>query len=154
MLAHELQPPKGSKRPRKRVGRGNASGHGTYSTRGLKGQKSRSGRKPKLGFEGGQTKLIKRLPHRRGFVNPFRVEYIPINVSRLDSFPDKSTITMDVLIKSGLIRNKKQFIKILGSGNISKSLTIEAHKFSKGAREKIEAAGGKVVQVDTLDNNI
>ena len=147
MLAHELKAPKGSKRPRKRVGRGNASGRGTYSTRGLKGQKSRSGRKPKLGFEGGQTKLIKRLPHRRGFTNPTRVEYTPINISQLERFPEGSEVTPDLLLKTGLVRNKRHPIKLLGNGQISRPLNIQVHKFSQSAQQKVEAAGGKVVQV-------
>src|SRR3972149_633000 len=101
MQAHELRPPKGSKRARKRVGRGNASGHGTYSGRGVKGQKARAGRKPKLGFEGGQTRLIKRLPRRRGFTNIFRKEYSAVNLRDLERFPAGTEVTPELLRQSG-----------------------------------------------------
>ena len=147
MLAHELGSPKGVRRPRKRVGRGNASGRGTYSSRGLKGQKARSGRKPKLGFEGGQTKLIKRLPHRRGFVNHFRIEYSPVNLIELERFQEGTEVTPQLLLDPGVVRSKRRPMKILGNGNISKPLNVRAHKFSQNARQKIEAAGGKVVEV-------
>ncbi|MFQ5880593.1 MAG: 50S ribosomal protein L15 [Dehalococcoidia bacterium] len=147
MLAHELRPPKGAKHPRKRVGRGNASGHGTYSGRGLKGQKARSGRKPKLGFEGGQTKLIKRLPHRRGFTNIFRVEYAPVNLRQLDRFPAGSEVTPELLQQAGVIKRRRRPVKILGDGQLTKALTVRAHKFSQSARRKIEAAGGQAAEV-------
>ena len=147
MLAHELGSPKGARRPRKRVGRGNASGKGTYSSRGLKGQKARSGRKPKLGFEGGQTKLIKRLPHRRGFVNPFRTEYSPVNLIELERFQEGTEVTPQLLLDTGVVRSKRRPMKILGNGSISKPLNVWAHKFSQSARQKIEAAGGKAVEV-------
>ena len=147
MLAHELRPPKGAKHPRKRVGRGNASGHGTYSTRGLKGQKARSGRKPKLGFEGGQTKLIKRLPRRRGFTNIFRVEYVPVNLHQMDRFPEGTEVTLQALQQAGVIKSERRPVKILGDGQLTKALTVRAHKFTRSARQKIEAAGGQATEV-------
>ena len=151
MLAHELKPPKGAKHARKRVGRGNASGHGTYSGRGLKGQKSRSGRKPKLGFEGGQTRLIKRLPHRRGFTNIFRVEYSPVNLRDLERFEAGTEVTPELLKEKGVLRSLRKPVKVLALGGLTKPLTVRAHKFSLSAREKIEAAGGSAVELGDGD---
>jgi large subunit ribosomal protein L15 len=142
MLAHELKPPKGSKRARRRIGRGNASGHGTYSGRGLKGQKSRAGHKPKLGFEGGQTKLIKRLPRRRGFTNIFRKEYSAVNLRDLERFQAGTEVTPELLKESRIIRTLRRPVKVLASGELTKPLTVKVHKFSVTAKEKIEAAGG------------
>jgi len=147
MLAHELKPPKGAKHARKRVGRGNASGHGTYSGRGLKGQKARSGRKPRLGFEGGQTRLIKRLPRRRGFTNPFRKEYSPINLRDLERLEAGTEVTPQLLKERGILRSLRQPVKVLAAGELSKPLTVRAHKFSLAAREKIEAAGGSAIEL-------
>ncbi len=143
MQAHDLKPPKGAKHARKRVGRGNASGHGTYSTRGLKGQKSRAGRKPRRFFEGGQTELMRRLPRKRGFTNRFRVEFTPINLRTLDDrFDDGAEVTPEILKEVGLVSTLRIPVKVLGTGDITKKLNVTAHKFSKSAREKIEAAGG------------
>ena len=142
MQAHDLRPPKGSKHARKRIGRGNASGHGTYSTRGLKGQKSRSGRKPRRFFEGGQTELMRRLPRKRGFTNRFRVEFTPVNLRDLSRFDDGAEVTPEILKDVGLVSTLRIPVKVLGTGEISKKLDVTAHKFSKSAREKIEAAGG------------
>ncbi len=153
MLAHELKPPKGAKHARKRVGRGNASGHGTYSSRGSKGQKSRSGRKPKLGFEGGQTRLIKRLPHRRGFTNPFRVEYSPVNLRDLGAFELGAEVTPQLLKEKGVLRSLRRPVKVLALGDLAKPLTVKAHKFSASARQKIEAAGGSVLELDSGDSS-
>ena len=147
MEAHELKPPAGSRHKRKRVGRGNASGHGTYSGRGMKGQKARSGGGPRLGFEGGQTPLIKRLPHRRGFTNVFRVEYAPVNVSQLERFEAGTEVTPELLREVGIIKSLRQPVKVLGDGQISKALTVRVHGFSAAAKEKIEAAGGSVEEV-------
>ena len=147
MLAHELRPPKGAKSARKRVGRGDASGHGSYSGRGMKGQKARSGRKPKLGFEGGQTKLIKRLPRRRGFTNIFRVEYAEVNVDQLERFEGGSQVTPERLRQVGLIKTLRRPVKVLGDGSLSKPLTVHAHRFTSGARQKIEAVGGQALEV-------
>jgi len=147
MEAHELRAPRGSRHKRKRVGRGDASGHGSYSGRGSKGQKSRSGGGPRLGFEGGQTPLIKRLPYRRGFTNIFRVEYAAVNVKQLERFEGGTKVTPQLLRQAGIVRTARQPVKILGDGEISKALTVQAHKFSATAREKIEAAGGSVEEV-------
>jgi large subunit ribosomal protein L15 len=113
----------------------------------MKGQKARSGRKPKLGFEGGQTKLIKRLPRRRGFTNIFRLEYAEVNVGQLERFADKSEVTPERLQEAGLLKTLRRPVKILGDGFLTKPLTVHAHRFSAGARQKIEAAGGKVLEV-------
>ena len=151
MLAHELRPPKGSKRARKRVGRGNASGHGTYSGRGLKGQKSRAGHKPKLGFEGGQTKLIKRLPRRRGFTNIFRKEYAAVNLRDLERFQAGTEVTPELLKESGVLRTLRRPVKVLAMGDLTKALTVKAHRFSTTAKEKIEAAGGAAQEIGDGD---
>jgi large subunit ribosomal protein L15 len=151
MLAHELRPPKGSKHARKRVGRGDASGRGTYSGRGLKGQKSRSGRKPKLGFEGGQTRLIKRLPRRRGFTNIFRTEYSAVNLRDLERFEAGTEVTPELLKQSRVVRSLRRPVKVLASGELTKALTVKAHKFSTAAKEKIEAAGGSALEIGDGD---
>jgi large subunit ribosomal protein L15 len=151
MLAHELRPPKGAKQARKRVGRGNASGRGTYSGRGLKGQKARSGRKPKLGFEGGQTRLIKRLPRRRGFTNIFRKEYSAVNLRDLERFEAGTEVTPELLKQSGVVRSLRRPLKVLASGELTKALTVKAHKFSTSAKEKIEAAGGSALEIGDGD---
>src|SRR3990172_5743225 len=148
MLAHELRPPKGSKHARKRVGRGNASGHGSYSGKGMKGQKARAGRKPRLGFEGGQNPLIKRMPYKRGFINPFRVEYALVNLKVLSRFPAESLVTPEVLHEASLIKDKRRPVKVLGYGEIERPLTVAAHKFSRQAKEKIEAAGGRCQEIE------
>jgi large subunit ribosomal protein L15 len=151
MLAHELRPPKGSKQARKRIGRGNASGHGTYSGRGLKGQKSRAGRKPKLGFEGGQTRLIKRLPRRRGFTNIFRTEYSAVNLRDLERFEDGTEVTPELLKQSRVVRSLRRPVKVLAIGDLTKALTVRVHKFSTAAKEKIEAAGGSALEIGDGD---
>lgn len=147
MQQHELAPPRGSKRPRKRIGRGNASGQGTYAGRGLKGQQSRSGYSRKPGFEGGQTSLIRRLPKRRGFRNPFRVSYTPVNIAQLAKFEAGSEVTPESLQANGVVRTLKKPIKILGDGDLASALTVRAHRVSAAARAKIEAAGGTVEEL-------
>lgn len=147
MQAHQLRPAKGAKHARKRVGRGNASGHGTYSGRGLKGQKARSGRKPRRFFEGGQTRLVKKLPYRRGFTNPFRVEYSPVNLSDLERFEAGAEVTPEALKAKGVLRSLRKPVKVLARGALSKALTVRAHKFSLAAKQKIEAAGGAAVEI-------
>jgi large subunit ribosomal protein L15 len=146
MQAHQLKPPRGAKHARKRIGRGNAAGQGTYSGRGLKGQKSRSGNKPRRFFEGGQTRLFKKLPFRRGFRNPFRVEYQPINLDDLQKLDEGSEVTPEFLKDKGLLRNLRKPVKVLASGELTKKLTVTAHRFSLTAKEKIEAAGGTVIE--------
>ena len=147
MQAHELRPPKGARHKRKRVGRGDASGHGSHSGRGSKGQKVRSGGGPRLGFEDGQTPLIKRLPRRRGFTHIFRVEYVPVNVNQLERFEEGTEVTPELLREVGIIKTLRQPVKVLGDGEITKALTVRAHKFSAVAKGKIEAAGGSIEEV-------
>ena len=147
MRQNELSPAPGSKRNRKRVGRGDGSGHGTYSGRGCKGQKSRAGFSMRPGFEGGQLPLIKRLPRKRGFVNIFRVEYSVVNVRELAVFQPGSEVDPEILVSAGLVKSLRQPVKILAEGDITHSLSVKAHKFSTAAKAKIEAAGGIVEEV-------
>jgi large subunit ribosomal protein L15 len=142
MSLNNLRPPKGATHPRKRVGRGPGSGHGKTASRGSKGAKSRSGFRFKRGFEGGQMPLHRRVP-KRGFHNPFRVEYAVVNLDTLgEVFEAGSEVTPELLCERGLLRKPKALVKVLGRGEISKKLTIKAHKFSGSAAEKIAAAGG------------
>lgn len=142
MRLSDLKPALGSTKKRKRVGRGNGSGHGKTSGRGHKGQGARSGGNVAPGFEGGQMPLQRRLP-KRGFHNPFRVAVAIINLSQLEAFPAESEVTPDLLAQKGLIRGKDRVVKVLGEGSLNKALTIRAHRFSARAKEKIEACGGK-----------
>jgi large subunit ribosomal protein L15 len=142
MKLTDLRPAAGSNKKRKRVGRGDGSGHGKTSCRGHKGQGARSGGNTKPGFEGGQMPLQRRLP-KRGFPNPFKVATSVINLDQLEGFPSGSEVTPELLFERGLVRGKKQRIKILGDGSLSKALTVKAHGFSAKAKEKIEALGGK-----------
>jgi large subunit ribosomal protein L15 len=142
MALNNLRPPKGATHPRKRVGRGPGSGHGKTASRGSKGAKSRSGFRFKRGFEGGQMPLHRRVP-KRGFHNPFRVEYAVVNLDTLaEVFDAGSEVTPDVLRDRGLVRKTNVPVKVLGRGDITKQLTVRAHKFSGSAAEKIAAAGG------------
>lgn len=143
MKLHELRPAEGSTKNKKRIGRGTASGQGKSAGKGQKGQNSRSGGGTRLGFEGGQMPLYRRLP-KVGFTNIWRKEYAVVNLSDLDVFEDGMVITIEVLKEAGLVKAMKAGVKILGTGDISKSLTVQANKFSKSAAEKINAAGGKV----------
>ena len=136
-----LRAPKSANSNKKRVGRGMGSGMGKTSTRGHKGQRSRSGSRMMRGFEGGQMPLHRRLP-KRGFNNIFRTEYAVVNLDRLAELGAKD-ITPEVLINAGIIKNESQLVKVLGSGELKKALTVHAHKFSKSAEEKITKAGGK-----------
>ena len=147
MELNNLKPPKGANHKRKRVGRGNGSGHGTYSGRGCKGQKSRAGGGVRVGFEGGQLPLIKRLPRKRGFVNIFRTEYDIVNVGKLKVFASDTDITPLELFKAGLVKSIKQPIKILGDGEIDRPLVVKANKFSAAAVNKIVAAGGRAEEI-------
>ncbi len=146
MLENELRPPKGAKHARKRVGRGNASGHGTYATRGIKGAKARSGWRRKPGFEGGQTPLFRRLKYQRGFNNKWRVEFAEVNVGQLARFPAGTDVTPDLLRESGLVKTRLP-VKILGEGELRVPLNVTADRCSAQARAKIEAAGGRVVEL-------
>lgn len=143
MNLSELHPPAGSRRPRKRIGRGPGSGLGVTAGRGEKGQKSRSGYKGKRGFEGGQMPLIRRVP-KRGFHNPGRKEYAVLNVSRLEEL-DGEEFTPDGLLAKGTLKTLRDGLKILGNGEITRPVTVTAHRFSAVAREKIERAGGKAL---------
>jgi large subunit ribosomal protein L15 len=143
MKEHELFPSPGARKERKRIGRGDASGHGTYSGKGLKGQKARAGGGVRPGFEGGQNPLIKKLPQKRGFVNPFRIEYAVVNVGDLNSFEADTEITPELLAARNLIRNTKSPVKILADGEIDRALVVKANGFTAAARSKIEAVGGK-----------
>ncbi|MGC8548756.1 MAG: 50S ribosomal protein L15 [Acidobacteriaceae bacterium] len=140
-----LRAPKKANRNRKRVGRGMGSGHGKTSTRGHKGQGSRSGSSLMRGFEGGQMPLHRRLP-KRGFTNIFRTEYTVLNLSRLEEL-NENELTLDAFIAKGLLAERGGLLKILGNGELTKAITVHAHKFSKSAQEKIEKAGGKAVVV-------
>ncbi|MFW6118261.1 MAG: 50S ribosomal protein L15 [Chloroflexota bacterium] len=146
MKQNELSPPSGAKHKRKLVGRGDGSGHGTYSGRGCKGQKSRSGGGVRLGFEGGQLPLIKRLPRKRGFTNVFKTKYNIVNVGKLAIFAPGTEVTREELVRAGLIRTPEHPTKILGAGDIRHPLLVKADKFSSSAEKKIIAAGGKVKQ--------
>jgi large subunit ribosomal protein L15 len=139
-----LRAPKNANTGRKRVGRGMGSGMGKTSSRGHKGQRSRSGSHMMRGFEGGQMPLHRRLP-KRGFTNIFRTEYTVVNLDRIAALESISEITQDDYKKLGLASSKKALIKILGSGELTSAITIHAHKFSKSAQEKIEKAGGKAI---------
>jgi len=141
MALNNLRPPKGAKHAKKRVGRGPGSGHGKTASRGSKGAKSRSGFRFKRGFEGGQMPLHRRVP-KRGFHNPFRVEFAVVNLDTLaEVFEAGSSVTPEVLRERGLVGGSKP-VKVLGRGEIAKALTVRAHKFSGTAAQKIAAAGG------------
>jgi len=148
MKIHELRPPKGARKDKKRVGRGTASGHGKTAGRGTKGQNSRSGGGVRPYFEGGQLPLVRRLPQKRGFTNIFRVQYSVVNLDRLARFRKGSKVGPVRLARSGIIKSPQARVKILGQGELSRPLTISAHKFSASARAKIEAVGGTVVELE------
>ncbi len=147
MKEHELRPNRGAHRTHRRVGRGDGSGRGTYSGRGMKGQKARSGGGVNRGFSGGQLRMIKALPSLRGFTNIFRIEYTPVNLERLAQLPEGSRVTLETLKEAGIIKSEKQRVKILGQGELKTPLTVVAHKFSQAARTAIEAAGGSVEEL-------
>lgn len=147
MRENDLVPPKGAKHRKKRVGRGSGSGHGTTACRGTKGQKSRAGFSMRPGFEGGQNPLTKRLPEQRGFTNIFRIEYSTINISSLNRFESGQEIRPEDLVERRLIRSLNKPVKIMGSGEIDKPVTVKANKFTQTAKRKIESAGGKVEEI-------
>ncbi|OPA73097.1 50S ribosomal protein L15 [Paenibacillus selenitireducens] len=142
MKLHELVSSPGSRKERKRVGRGTSSGTGKTSGRGHKGQNSRSGGGVRPGFEGGQNPLYRRLP-KRGFNNPTRKEFAIVNIEELNNFAEGTEVTPEVLMESGIVKNPMAGIKVLGNGEVTVKLTVKANKFSQSAVEKIEAAGGK-----------
>ncbi|MGE5421861.1 MAG: 50S ribosomal protein L15 [Ignavibacteriales bacterium] len=143
MKLHELKSPEGATKRIKRVGRGTGSGHGKTSTRGHKGQNARAGGGVRPGFEGGQMPLQRRVP-KRGFTNIFKKIYSIVNVKDLDSFENGTVVTPELLIEAGFVRNLKYDIKILGDGELTKKLTVKAHKVSQAAEEKITACGGQI----------
>jgi large subunit ribosomal protein L15 len=147
MQQHEITPAEGSHHSAKRVGRGNASGHGTYSGRGCKGNKARAGWGVRPGFEGGQLPIIKRLPEKRGFTNLFKTRFNLVNLKSLCVFEAGSVVDTDAMIAARLIKNDKLPVKILGVGEVDRPLTVKAHKFSGAAKSAIEAAGGKAEEV-------
>ena len=142
MKLHDLSPAAGSTKARKRIGRGPASGQGKTAGKGHKGQLARAGRGMRAGFEGGQMPLQRRVP-KRGFNNIFRTEYAVVNISALDAFNDGDTVTVEALVEKGIVKKTLDGVKILGNGEISKKLTVQANAFSDSAKSKIEAAGGK-----------
>ena len=142
MKLNELKAPAGATRAPKRKGRGHATGNGTTAGRGMNGQNSRSGGGVRLGFEGGQMPLYRRIP-KRGFTNHFRTDYVAVNVESLNIFEDGTVVTPEMMIEAGLAKAITGGIKILGSGELKKNLTVQAQKFSNSAIDKIVAAGGK-----------
>lgn len=146
MNLSQLSPAEGSKKTRNRVGRGHGSGNGKTAGRGHDGQNSRSGGGVKPGFEGGQMPLYRRLP-KRGFTNRNSLRIVGINLSMLDKFEDGSTVTVANLIEAGIVKNPRDGVKILGNGEITKKLVVQANAFSASAKEKIETAGGKAEEV-------
>ncbi len=149
LRANDLRPPAGATRSRKRIGRGNAAGGGTYAGKGLKGQKSRSGHDLRPGFEGGQMPLIRKLPRKPGFRNPFRIEYTAINVGALgDRFPAGATVDAAALVGARLLKRADEPFKVLAGGELSHALTLRAPKVSAAARRKIEAAGGTIEELN------
>jgi len=140
---HDLKPPAGSRRKKRRVGRGPGSGRGKTAGRGHKGQKSRAGYSMRRGFEGGQMPLVRRVP-KRGFNNPTRVEYTILNVEQLNRFAAGTVVNPELLRDMGLFKRRTIGLKILGNGELTASLTVQAHKFTLTAMKKIEAANGKV----------
>lgn len=147
MKLHDLKPAEGSTHKRRRVGRGISAGQGKTAGRGTKGQRSRTGRGIKLYFEGGQLPLVRRLPHNRGFKPLSRVEYNVVNLGTLDTrFDAGAEVTPTELVKHGLV-SKPDHVKVLGSGDLTKALTVKAHAFSDSAKEKIAAAGGTAEEI-------
>ena len=145
MQLHDLRPAEGSTKKRKRVGRGTGSGKGKTSTRGTKGQNSRTGGGVRPTFEGGQLPLVRRLPKLRGFNNLFKVHYAPVNLDALQRLFETSTeITPEALASVGLLSSAKRYVVVLGRGDIAKALRLKVHRISETARKKIEAAGGSV----------
>jgi large subunit ribosomal protein L15 len=142
MRIEDLRPNEGAKKNRKRVGRGDGSGHGKTATRGEKGQKSRAGGAKRPGFEGGQMPLVRRMP-KVGFRNIFRKEYAQVNLRDLAKITDKDIVGPETLFDEGIVKKLGAGIKVLGHGEIGRAVTVQAHKFSKSAVQKIEAAGGK-----------
>ncbi|HAL48622.1 MAG: 50S ribosomal protein L15 [SAR202 cluster bacterium] len=147
MQQHLIRPPKKAKR-RRRVGRGDSSGYGSYAGRGVKGQKSRTGAHRMTAFMGGQLSLLKRLPSIRGFTNIFRQEYWVVNLDQLGGFPEDTVITPQAMVEAGIIRNLNNPVKVLGRGDLEGPILVEAHRYSKTASEKIQAMGGSAEVIE------
>lgn len=147
MKLHELGGPQGSRRERRRVGRGLGSGRGKTAGKGTKGQKARAGGSLPPYFEGGQLPLVRRLPYRRGFRNPFRVEFEIVNLDQLERMEGSPEVTPETMRARGLIRRGDRPVKVLARGELSKALTVHAHAFSEAARQAIAAAGGSVAEL-------
>ena len=148
MMEHQIAPPKGARRSRKRVGRGDAAGGGSYAGRGMKGQKSRSGPGVRPGFEGGQMPLIKGLPMKRGFNNRYKTYYALVDLATLqERFEPNTAVTPELLRGLGIIRRTQLPVKVVGDGDLTQPLTVTAHKFTASARAKIEAAGGSAAEL-------
>jgi large subunit ribosomal protein L15 len=146
MELNDLRPPKGAKKSRKRVGRGISAGQGKTAGRGTKGQLARSKVRP--GFEGGQNPIFRRMPFKRGFTNIFKVQYEVVNIKQLELLDTDEPVTPELLVERGITRGPEFPVKVLGDGEITKAVTVRAHKFSQSAREKIEAAGGTVEVIE------
>ena len=148
MMEHQVAAPRGARRSRKRVGRGDAAGGGSYAGRGMKGQKSRSGPGVRPGFEGGQMPLIKGLPMKRGFNNRYKTYYALVNLDTLqERFDAGARVTPETLHQLGIVRRTRLPLKVVGNGELSQAITVAAHKFTASARAKIEAAGGTVEEL-------
>ena len=147
MMEHQVVPSPGARKRRKRVGRGDSAGQGSTAGRGMKGQKSRSGSSLRAGFEGGQNQLIKGLPMKRGFNNIFKTYYSLISLETLETFDAGERITPELLRERGFLKSLKQPIKIVGDSQLTKAVTVAAHRFTGSAREKIEAANGEVEEL-------
>lgn len=143
----QLRPPKGAKRARKRIGRGNASGTGTYAGKGIKGQKARSGPMPYPGFEGGQMPLVRRMARKRGFTNPRAVHYEEVKLSDLARFETGAEVGPEDLVAAGIVKRPERPVKVLSNGALDRALVVRAHAFSGAARQKIETAGGRAEQI-------
>jgi large subunit ribosomal protein L15 len=151
MKLHDLRPAPGSKKNKKRVGRGIAAGQGKTAGRGTKGQGARSGGGKGPYFEGGQLPLVRRLPFKRGFTNIWRVEYAEVNLERLSGFAEGAEVSPETLAEAGIIKSASKPVVILGRGSVEKPLTVKAHRFSEAARSGIESAGGKVEILPLVD---
>jgi len=147
MKLHDLHPAAGAKKSRRRLGRGIAAGQGKTAGRGTKGQNARSGGGVRPYFEGGQLPIVRRLPHKRGFTNPFKVHYTPVNLERLQVFDANQVVTPEILAATGIIKSPQEPVVILGNGELTKPLVVKAHRFSASARGKITEAGGTVEEL-------
>ena len=151
MKLHDLKPDKGSKTARKRVGRGIAAGRGKTAGRGTKGQGARGRRGKRAYFEGGQLPLVRRLPFKRGFTNPFRIDYQEVNLDFLNTrFEDGDIVTPQALVDKGIIRDADKPIVVLGRGELDRKLSVQAHRITAGAQQKIEQAGGSFERLEML----